>query len=120
MKITLKKAGKIVLEKKDVSYTFKNEMLNFQLEDMTHSLNTLTKEFTRENDEYSFFLDIENKNCEITLKKEQYYLQVKVEYAILLENKNIYEITYLLETDDEETKLIIELEGENDDNRYNQ
>jgi len=110
--LKLKKGEEIILEKESLPYEKKENILTFQIEDMTHTLNLETKEFIRENEEYSFFLDIENKNCEITLKKEQYYLQVQVEYANLLENKNEIDLTYFIETDDEKTELLMELEGE--------
>lgn len=112
MNIKLKKGDKIVLEKEQIPYKIKEEIITFLLDDMKHSLNLKTEEFTRENEEYSFFLDTLNKNCEITLKKEQYYLQVGVEYATLLKNKNVIELTYFIETDDEKTTLLLELEGE--------
>lgn len=112
MNIILKKGEEVVLEKKNIPYEKKENSIVFPLEDMVHTLNLETKEFIRENEEYAFFLDIENKNCEITLKKEKYYLQVQVEYANLLENKNEINLTYFIETDDSATELILELEGE--------
>ena len=39
-------------------------------------------------------------------------MNVEVEYANLLKNKNLINLTYFIETDDEKTELIIELEGE--------
>ena len=114
MKIEVFKKDKSILKQENVPYSLNDDILFFSLEGMDHTLNLLTNEFTRENNEYSIFLDVENENCEITLKKEEYYLQVQVEYAILLKNKNIYELSYLLETDDTETKIRIELEGESE------
>ena len=61
---------------------------------------------------YSFLLDIENEKSEINLKKEQYNLQVLVEYANLLKNKNDIQLSYFIETDDHENVLKIELIGE--------
>ena len=87
-----------------------NNILSFQLNDMNHSVNLQTKEFLRENDEYAFLLDIENQKSQITLKKEQYNLQVLVEYANLLTNKNEIQLSYFIETDDHENVLTIELE----------
>ncbi len=110
LNLKLIKGEKIVLEKENIDYEKEENNIIFHLEDMVHTLNLETKEFTRENEEYSFFLDIENEKCEITLKKEQYYLQVLVEYATLLKNKNVYELSYFIETDDCCTKFILELE----------
>lgn len=110
--LKLKKGEEIVLEKNEIPYEKKEDCITFSLDDMEHTINLNTKEFTRENEEYAFFLDIENEKCEITLKKEQYYLQVLVEYANLLENKNIIHLSYFIETDDNKTELILHLEGE--------
>ena len=46
------------------------------------------------------------------MKKEQYNLQVLVEYANLLKNKNDIQLSYFIETDDHENVLKIELIGE--------
>ena len=112
LNLQLIKGEEVLLDKKEIPYEKKEENIIFELEDMIHTINLSTKEFTRENDEYSFFLDIENEKCEITLKKEQYYLQVSVEYANLLKNKNIIHLSYFIETDDTKTELIICLEGD--------
>ena len=84
----------------------------FTVKDMTHTLDFKNNTFLRENDDYSFLLDIENEKSEINLKKEQYNLQVLVEYANLLKNKNDIQLSYFIETDDHENVLKIELIGE--------
>jgi len=110
--LKLIKQGEVILEKSNIPYQKQENIYKFQFDDMDHIINLDPLEFTRENDEYSFFLNIENKKCEIYLKKEQYYLNVLVEYATLLKNKNVIDLTYYIETDDSETRLLIELESE--------
>ena len=112
LNLQLKKGEEIILNQKDLPYEKKDNNIIFNLDNMRHTINLDTKEFIRANDEYEFFLDIENEKCEITLKKEQYYLQVHVEYANLLKNKNVIELTYFIETDDTATELTLWLEGE--------
>lgn len=112
LNLQLKKGEEIVLQQNNIPYEQKENNITFMLEDMIHTINLETLEFTRENEEYAFFLDIENKKCEITLKKEQYYLQVEVEYANLLKNKNVIKLSYFIETDDTANELTLHLEGE--------
>ena len=111
MNIMLWKGDNIVRNLK-VPYQKEDTTLKFSFDEMEHTLNLETLEFTRENEEYIFYLDIKDEKCEITLKNEGYYLQVPVEYANLLKNKKIYELSYRIETDDEPLTLRIELERE--------
>ena len=111
-KIILTNGENIVLEEENVKGVLEDDVLYFTLDDMSHILDFNKKTFLRENDEYSFLLDIENEKSEINLKKEQYNLQVLVEYANLLKNKNDIQLSYFIETDDHENVLKIELIGE--------
>ena len=107
MNIKLYKGESLVLEKPNIKYKLDDTELSFHIDDMEHFLNFETQEFTRENDEYRFYLNIAKEICEITLKNEGYHLQLLVEYANLLKNKNYCELTYRIETDDEPIKLAI-------------
>ena len=111
-KMTLTNGTKVIMVEENIKVYLKDERLYFTLKDMSHTLNFKKKTFLRENDDYSFLLDIENEKSEIKLKKEQYTLQVRVEYANLLKNKNDIELSYFIETDDHENVLKIELIGE--------
>ena len=75
--------------------------IDFIHENMKHQIDLEKKIFIRENEDYSFYLDIEHQKCEIQLKNEQNTLQVNVNYAIILQNKNEIEISYLIETQEE-------------------
>ena len=110
LKVSLNNGEKEVLNHKNIKAQLEEDILKFKMEDMEHTLDLKSKQFIRENEEYSFLLDIENQKSQITLKKEQYNLQVLVEYANLLTNKNEIQLSYFIETDDHENVLTIELE----------
>lgn len=110
LKLVLKSGQEVVFEENKVPFTKIDEQIKFQIEGMTHIINLNEETFLRENEEYSFLLDIKNKKSEIALKKEQYVLQVEVEYAILLKNQNEINISYLIETDDNVYNLVLSLE----------
>lgn len=100
------------LKKEHIPYEENNHILTFSFDNMIHSIDLEHPKFTRENDEYLFLLDIENKKSELSLKKENYLLQLEVEYATITWNKNLIEISYLIEANDSPNKLVIEIEEE--------
>lgn len=110
LKVSLNHGEKEVLNQINIPAQLEDDVLKFKMEDMEHTVNLKSKQFIRENEEYSFLLDIENKKSQITLKKENYTLQVLVEYANLLKNKNEIQLSYFIETDDHENVLKIKLE----------
>lgn len=110
LQIILKNGEKEVIKEDNIKGLIANEVLSFNLNEMHHEINLNSEEFKRENNEYSFILDIKNQKSQIILKKEQYNLQVLVEYANLLRNKNEIQLTYFIETDDHENVLTIKLE----------
>lgn len=105
-KLTLYKGEEVVLNQK-IKVDKNNNLLKFNLEDCITTIDLESKLFTRENEEYIFLLDIQKEKCEIKLKKEDYLLQVNVEYAILLKNQNELKLNYLIETDDNPMSLVI-------------
>ena len=110
LQIILKNGDKEVINEKNILGQIIDNNLSFDLNEMHHIINLITGEFIRENNEYAFLIDIKNKKSQIILKKEQYNLQVLVEYANLLKNKNEIQLSYFIETDDHENVLIIKLE----------
>ena len=108
--LTLKKENEIIF-KSEVKGILTNNVLSFIHDNMKHQIDLEKKTFLRENEDYSFFLDILPKKCEIRLKKEENILQVNVNYAIILQNKNEIEISYSIETQDEMMHLKIVLLG---------
>lgn len=104
--LTLYKGEEEVLNQK-IKVDKNNNSLKFNLENCITTIDLETELFTRENEEYIFLLDIQKEKCEIKLKKEDYLLQVNVEYAILLKNQNELKLNYLIETDDNPMSLVI-------------
>ncbi|MBR1679086.1 MAG: hypothetical protein IJ704_00370 [Bacilli bacterium] len=86
----------------------------FQQKEMNHILDLKEETFLRENEDYSFFLDFKNKKCHLNLKKENNTLQVNVIYAIILQNKNEIELSYKIETQEEEIKMKLVMIGGNE------
>ncbi len=93
----------------------KKNCIKFNFLEYNTILDLEEKTFTRENDEFLFFLDIKNNSCKIYLKKEGMELPIEVDYCELniLNNKIIVE--YMIETDDAKNKIIITKEGESNE-----
>ena len=72
LKVSLNNGEKEVLNHKNIKAQLEEDILKFKMEDMEHTLDLKSKQFIRENEEYSFLLDIENQKSQITLKKENY------------------------------------------------
>ncbi len=85
-----------------------DNIISFKIEDMLNTIDINKEFFIRENDEYKFFLDFLNKSCILTLKKENYSLDINVDKCNfeVFDNKII--IDYYIETDECNNNLIIE------------
>lgn len=102
---------------------YKNEQIIYQeeyqnLEENTNKIkfnmlnyNTtfdLEKEtFSRENEEFFFFLDIKNKSCTIQLKKEELTFDIVVDHCDLLVLSHKIVLEYIIESDDAKNKIVI-------------
>lgn len=93
--------------------TFKNKIksdkkLIFDMLEYETTINMEEKTFLRENKEYIFYLDLNNKSCNVELKQEGITFDVCVEEANMeiLQNKIILE--YFIETDEARNKIVIE------------
>lgn len=100
------------IKNEKVSYIKNDDRIIFILDNVKNTINIKEKTYTRENEEYHFLIDLVNKKCTLKLKKENYLLQLNVEYAILLTNQNIIQVSYKLETQENKVHLELELEGE--------
>ena len=100
------------IKNEKVSYIKNDDRIIFILDNVKNTINIKEKTYTRENEEYNLFIDLINKNCTLKLKKENYLLHLNVEYAILLTNQNIIQVSYKLETQENKVHLELELEGE--------
>lgn len=102
-----------IISKETILGNITNQNVSFVQGEMNHVLDLKEETFLRENNEYSFFLDVKNKKCEIQLKKEKNILQLAVNYAIILQNEKEISLIYKTESTEEEIKLnLLALEGE--------
>ncbi len=108
------KGDRLVFTKK-VHANYDDKIITFWLDEMLNKIDIEKQLFMRENDDYKFFLDFFNKSCILTLKKENYSLDIMVDrcdFKVL--NQKIV-IDYLIDTDD--SNIGLELEW-NDDNGF--
>lgn len=104
-------------DKKIVEKNYRNEdsantIFRFSLFDSAMIIDIEKQLFIRENDEYLFTLHINNKTCEIHLKKENATMPIFVDYSDLIIEENKYIIAYSIESEDAPIKMIITNKGE--------
>ena len=87
-----------------------NKNLNFFLDNIENNIYITDRfVFERENDEYKIHIEIGSDNlCTIYLKEKDLTFDVNVIDAKYKENNNIIEYEYILETDNDKHKIIIE------------
>lgn len=100
-KIELYKNCKKVLEKdgnqKENLYYFDNIIYN-----------PTTKTLIREDNNFKYFIDFDNSFSEVTIKENNYSLNIKIVIVNLIINKNIHEISYNIESEATiENKIVI-------------
>ncbi len=81
--------------------------INFNCLNYDTTLDIEAKTFTRENEEYEFFLAIQNKSCTIHLKQENLDFDIAVDDCNLEMTNNKITLEYSIETDDEKFKMIL-------------
>ncbi len=108
LNLTLKKEEKTILEQQKIPYMKKDNTIFFDIEEMKHQINLEKKQLIRENEEFYFFIDLEQEKCVYKLKKEEMEFNIIVDDAFFDLCKNTLEINYVIETDDEKTKIFIE------------
>lgn len=92
--------------------TFENKLnsdrkIVFDMLDYETTINIEEKTFLRENKEYIFYLDLNNKSCKVELKQEGISFEVSVEEAnIEVENGKII-LEYFIETDETRNKIVL-------------
>ena len=99
IKVCLIKGEDIILEN-TVNGSNINNIISFKLEDIVNTIDLNREIFIRENDEYKFFLDFLNKSCILTLKKENYSLDINVDKCSFEVFNNKIIINYFIDTDD--------------------
>lgn len=107
--LKLLKNNKLEKEYNSINAIKKDDSYSFIIENIKMCISN--KLFTRENNEFSFRLDIEKKECLYLLKEKNLTFDIKVE-KIILNNEKALELIYKIETDEEEFKIILEEIGE--------
>ena len=108
LNLTLIKEEKIILQTQNIPYTKKDTTIFFEIEGMKHQIDLEKKWLIRENEEFFFFIDLEQEKCTYKLKKEEIELNIIVDDAFFHQMNNTLEINYAIETDDEKIKILIE------------
>lgn len=109
MKITFLKDDKIILTKDIINSSPSKEIKEFSLLDVNTKLDLKNKIFTRENNEYIFSLDINNKKSNIYLKKENLKFDIVVDFCSLDIQDNTIYLEYMIESED--SKIALKIEG---------
>ncbi|MCI8394491.1 MAG: hypothetical protein HFH86_03305 [Bacilli bacterium] len=109
LNLRLYKEDNLILESKKVAYTKEKNKLFFEIEGMNHEIDLESKIFKRENQEYAFILDFDQEKCFYELKEYQATCDIIVDQAFFEQTQNRLEMIYVIETEDEKNKIIIEL-----------
>lgn len=99
MNVSLYKGDDLIFKKK-VKVLNDNDCLSFTLDGMNHMVDKNLQTFKRENDEYLFLLDFFNKKCILTLKLENYSLDIPVLKCSFMVNEDEIVLDYFIDTDD--------------------
>ncbi|MCI8467224.1 MAG: hypothetical protein HFI08_03455 [Bacilli bacterium] len=105
--IKLLKNDQIMLEEKHLPYDIENNIIHFKLENFDHYLNRTHKIFQRESDEFCFTIDLEKEKCTYQLKEISGDFDIIVDDSYWNDSENTIEIHYVIETEDEKSKIMI-------------
>lgn len=115
LSFSLIKNGNQVISEPQVIYEKDNFVITFVIENINYLVdcNPQRKYFCRYNDEFSFTIEEKNdiKSMNYKLIKEQYELPLNFKYLIFEIGEELIEIKYCLETDEVESQIIINKEG---------
>lgn len=114
MNFELYKDDKLILKETNLEYQQEKNTIFFQLENIKHQLNFEKKILERFNDEFHFYINLEEEKCTYELKSHQAVFDIIVDQAFFRKEENIIEVEYVIETDDAKTKILIELKKEID------
>lgn len=110
--IRLYKGNNIEYEQNKIKAIFNEENVSFIVDDIKTIINK--DNFIRENDDYKFIIDINKKESLYTLKKQNMSFDIDVEKVSFEKKKENIIFTYKISTEDEEFKLIIERDENNE------
>lgn len=115
LSLTLYNEKEKILEMMNVEYRKEKEEISFVRDAITYriGINKKKKYFTRESEEFTFFLDITNRRCTYLLKETNTTLDVQVVDCSLEQKKNEITIEYNIESTEGKNKIHMYLkEGE--------
>ena len=107
-RLLLETDGKVLLDKEYENQAKEPYKFEFVCQKYLTILDLEAKTFSRENEEYEFFLAILTKSCTIHLKKEQLDFDILVDDCDLLQINNKIILEYNIETEDKKVKMSIE------------
>lgn len=107
LNIKLLKNEEIMLEKQNVPYHQENNVIEFNLENFSHQIDLEHQIFKRESNEFCFMIDFLEEKCTYTLKEITGNFDIIVDDFFWELSENTLEIHYVIETEDEKSKIII-------------
>lgn len=105
--IKLLKDDNLMLEEKNISYNKNEDIIHFKLESFDHYIDLTKKIFKRESEEFSFEINIEQETCIYKLKEIDGMFNIIVDDTFWLMQEKSLEIHYVIETEDEKNKILI-------------
>lgn len=106
----LYKDNKLEFEEKNIRCIEQFGNYSFKLKDSKMVLND--RLFLRENNDFKFKINIKDKTSEYLLKEKNLNYDIKVEKIEYQKNQDNITIIYKIETDNQETKIVLEKAGE--------
>ena len=110
IKLKLYKNNHLELEEKNIKCIEQRGNYSFKLKDSKMIIND--RMFIRENDEFKFSLSFKEKTCTYLFKERNITYDIKVEKLEFHKNSTNIEIIYKIETDESETRILLEKDGE--------
>ena len=111
MKLNLKlyKDDNLLLEK-EMDYEKNKEIITLNMDHINHQIDIKEKTLERYNEEFHFYLNFETEKCTYELRTHQAVFDIIVDYSFFLVTKNEIEMAYVLETDDQKCKILLEFQ----------
>lgn len=101
--LNLYKERRLEISYKDINALVNNSTYSFVIEGIKTTLNS--EEFTRENNEFKFNLDIKNKKATYLLKEQNTLFDIDVEKINLKKENNNIILEYKISSDESELKI---------------
>lgn len=101
--LNLYKERRLEISYKDINALVNNSTYSFVIEGIKTTLNN--EEFTRENNEFKFNLDIKNKQATYLLKEQNTLFDIDVEKINLKKENNNIILEYKISSDESELKI---------------